>query len=420
MPVMTATRTLRRSPDGEPSDALARLGDKVEILEEKDPWTKVKLISAFEQPEGWVSTSAVDKTATTAGSIDKAAFARECWRQALMFGVNAHYLAAVGELRSRVTDQQGSEVGPFGLIQAEWDKYRSDDESGLDLLPQDISFWRMQCAVFALMVHRTLQDLMPLMDGKLPSALELCIAQMIGPAAAVDMSNRPGDTVDAVLKRARDGDLPSGGLSRDELIRRYAPLLTTAGAPATGQMALQQIKNQFQTALDAMRPLVLQAGAEVLDEPDAATTPTSLGSTKFDLSSIKPVRRPMAQRIINAFAAAGFGPIQQAAALANAKAESGLEPGIKSAGSERSFGLFQLNMDGGLGTGHSVEELQDPDTNISIIIKEAKKFPQFSSAESLHDAVNIFVRRVERPAHPEDEVAKRLKIAHSIAPTLLA
>jgi hypothetical protein len=224
------------------------------------------------------------------------------------------------------------------------------------------------------------------------------------------MSNHPGDTVEAVLKRAQDEDLPSG---------RYAPFLTTLGTPATGQTALQQIKNQFQTALDAMRPLVLEAGAEVIDEPEAATTPTSPGGAQFDFSSIEPVRRPMAQRIINAFAAAGFGPIQQAAALANAKAESGLDPQIKSGGSERSFGLFQLNMDGGLGQGHSREQLTDPDFNISIIMKEAKKFPQFSNAGSLHDAVNIFVRKVERPADPEDEVAKRLKIAHSIAPTLL-
>jgi hypothetical protein len=410
MPVMTATRTLRLAPNGDPSDAIARLGDKVDILEEKDDWTNVKLVSALGQPAGWVSSSAVDKVATTAGAIDKAAFARECWRQALMFGVNAHYLAAVGELRSRVTDQQGSEVGPFGLIQAEWDKYRSDVEFGLDLAPQDISFWRMQCAVFALMVYRTLQDLMSQMGGKLPSALELYVAQLTGPAAAVDMSNHPGDTVEAVLKRAQDEDLPSG---------RYAPFLTTLGTPATGQTALQQIKNQFQTALDAMRPLVLEAGAEVIDEPEAATTPTSQGGAQFDFSSIEPVRRPMAQRIINAFAAAGFGPIQQAAALANAKAESGLDPQIKSGGSERSFGLFQLNMDGGLGQGHSREQLTDPDFNISIIMKEAKKFPQFSNAGSLHDAVNIFVRKVERPADPEDEVAKRLKIAHSIAPTLL-
>ena len=420
MPVMTATRTLRLAPNGDPSDVIARLGDKVEILEEQGDWTNVKLVSALGQPAGWVSSSAVDKIATTAGPIDKAAFARECWRQALMFGVNAHYLAAVGEVRSRVTDQQGSEVGPFGLIQAEWDKNSKDDEYGLDLLPQDISFWRTQCAVFALMVHRTLEDLMPLMDGKLPSVLELYVAQMIGSAVAVDISKHPGDTVDTVLKRARDGDLPSGGLSRDELVRRYAPLLTNAGAPATGQVALQQITDKFQAALNSMRPLVLQAGAEVLDEPEATTTPTLPGSIQFDLSSIEPARRPMAQRIINAFAAAGFGPIQQAAALANAKAKSGLDPAIKSAGRERSFGLFQLNMDGGLGAGHSVEELKDPDTNIGIIIKEAKKFPQFSSAQSLHDAVNIFLRKVERPAHPEEEVAERLKIAHAVAPTLLA
>lgn len=51
----------------------------------------------------------------------------------------------------------------------------------------------------------------------------------------------------------------------------------------------------------------------------------------------------MAQLIVKRFEEAGYGVVQQVAALANAIAESGLDPKIKAAGDEDSWGLFQIN-----------------------------------------------------------------------------
>jgi hypothetical protein len=132
----------------------------------------------------------------------------------------------------------------------------------------------------------------------------------------------------------------------------------------------------------------------------------------LSLASIPPDRREIAQKILDAFAAAGFGQFQQVAALANAIAESGLDPKIRLA-SEDSWGLFLLNTRS-FGAGYKPDELMDPDINIGIIIKEAKKFPRFAAATSLDDAVDIFVRYIERPANVTGEVIRRQQIARQL------
>jgi uncharacterized protein (TIGR02594 family) len=140
--------------------------------------------------------------------------------------------------------------------------------------------------------------------------------------------------------------------------------------------------------------------------------PASPGT--FDLSIVPSSRKAIAKLIIDEFKAAGFGAVQQATALANAIAESNLNPDAHNTVGEDSVGLFQLNRNGGLGTGHSVDKLKDPKTNIGIIIKEAKKFPAFGTATTLDVAVTVFVRKVERPANPADAIVKRLKLAQQI------
>lgn len=62
-----------------------------------------------------------------------------------------------------------------------------------------------------------------------------------------------------------------------------------------------------------------------------------------------------------------FRPEDVDKALYVIKGESGGNPSIKAAvPSEQSWGLFQLNIGGGLGTGHTPQQLQDPETNIKI------------------------------------------------------
>lgn len=132
----------------------------------------------------------------------------------------------------------------------------------------------------------------------------------------------------------------------------------------------------------------------------------------LSLASIAPDRRPVAQKILDTFAAAGFGQFQQVAALATAIAESGLDPNV-SLPNENGWGLFMVSTRGA-GAGHTPEQLRDPDVNIGLVVKEAKKFPQFGAATSVDDAVDTFVRFIERPANPTGEVIRRQQIARRL------
>jgi hypothetical protein len=131
-------------------------------------------------------------------------------------------------------------------------------------------------------------------------------------------------------------------------------------------------------------------------------------STNISLESIAPERRGIAEKIITAFANAGFGRYQQAAALANAIAESNLNPAIKS--QDGGVGLFDLSQKG-IGAGHTLEELMDPDTNISLVVAQAKKSSPFVNASTLGTAVETFVRFIIRPMDMNAQIAKRSEIA---------
>ena len=115
-------------------------------------------------------------------------------------------------------------------------------------------------------------------------------------------------------------------------------------------------------------------------------------ATEFNASAIPYGRENIARMIVTAFADAGLGNLQQLAALANAIAESNLDP--KATGPDQGVGLFQLNRVRGLGIGHTVAELEDPAINTNIIVAEAKKAAGFGQSASLEDAVSAFVRHV--------------------------
>lgn len=120
----------------------------------------------------------------------------------------------------------------------------------------------------------------------------------------------------------------------------------------------------------------------------------------------------MAELIRKKFRDAGFSEAQAEAAVANAIAESGLNPSARNqSGKEDSVGLFQMNRNGGLGTGHSVENLMDPNYNIDLAIAAAKKSKSFLAAKNVNDAVSAFVRDVERPKNQSAEIQKRIQIA---------
>ena len=145
-----------------------------------------------------------------------------------------------------------------------------------------------------------------------------------------------------------------------------------------------------------------------------AENPSVRPTAEFNLAAIPNGREDIARLIVKSFADAGFGGSQQIAALANAIAESDLDPAARPGPPDQGVGLFQLNR-AAIGAGHAVAELEDAANNINLILAAAKKFPAFAEeAASLEDAVSAFVRGIARPANPAGETARRLKIAERL------
>lgn len=146
--------------------------------------------------------------------------------------------------------------------------------------------------------------------------------------------------------------------------------------------------------------------------PTGPTGPTG-PQINFNSPRIARGRSDMARLIATAFAQSRFGFPQQVAAIANAIRESNLNPGAVG-DSGVSIGLFQLNTRAGMGVGHEIDKLKDPNENISIVIAAARAVPKFVNASNVADAVDAFVRSIEIPAHMQDEIVARTAIAKDL------
>ena len=130
-------------------------------------------------------------------------------------------------------------------------------------------------------------------------------------------------------------------------------------------------------------------------------------------------QREMVDLILREFRSAGFSAAAGMAAVANAYAESGLNPLAKSGfAGEDSVGLFQLNIRG-VGAGMSTAERQDPVVNTRKMIDAARRSSSFMSvanspSATLADLVTAFCTYVERPANAAAESAKRVSIAQRL------
>jgi hypothetical protein len=247
----------------------ARPNDKVEIIGQQDHFFNVNLANFPVPQKGWVPKSAVSFADPPAEPIDREEFARMCWQNAIYAGVNPHYMMAVAEMRSGVkNDADTTRIGPFRLLQAEWDADWNGAALGYQYDPGDISNWRSQCAMFALMVRRTMEQIGGDAAGR-PSARELYLAQIIGPKAAAAVKGDPSRTIDTILNGVAPGDLPKGNPTPAALIERYSSLLQSAGVAAIGQHAVDAITSSLQQALDNTKQLILAGGQSVLDAPEA-------------------------------------------------------------------------------------------------------------------------------------------------------
>jgi hypothetical protein len=421
MPIMKSTRTLRKEPLGDSTGIKAEAGAKVEILDETNPaWTKIRLLDLPDKPEGFVSADAVDKTATSLGPMDKAAFARECCRHGFMFGVSPHYVMCIAQLRTNITDgpnANGVDIGPLALSPIEWAAFSQLPEFGMNLVPADINSWRLQCLVFALMTRLAQQKLATLL-GDQPTPVELYLAQILGAKGAMAAVSNKQLAMSAIVSGISAADVAGEGIDQTRIATRYASLVGTL----TAEQAAEKLAVDLQKALDLTRQFIADAGGQLLASAKELLSGAPDGvDAKINLDSpgVPAGRKDMAKLIVTRFAEAGYGVLQQIAALANAIAESALNPSAASPPPEKSFGLFQLNQ-AGVGAGFPEGVLKDPERNIEIMLAEISKPHQsdakkrFAGTTSLHEAVSIFVRHFERPADTSGATTKRFAIAQTL------
>jgi len=302
-------------------------------------------------------------------SIVPSSFARECVSDGWNIGVQPHYMLAVARFRSHIVDDtDGDRIGPFRLTVSEWSANRTDPDADIDFLATDITSWRRQCAVFSLMSSRT-QETFIAQKNKNPSVLDLYLAQW---------PSEQSPTLSASLQQALDD-------TADLLVTAISEVLDTTSSTDL-------------TINDVKKPPANFPSAQLADINTAFLSKNQI---------------TMAGLILQKFADAGYGKVQQVAALANAFNESGLDPKAKSSGTEQSFGLFQINTaPHALGAGMDPTVLTDPEKNISIILNEVNRFPLFKTAGTTELAVKIFVFDVEKPADKPGQTAARIATAH--------
>jgi hypothetical protein len=287
MPSMKTEQDVTKDPDAA-SDIVvtAEPDDRIEISGQAGIFFRISLVDLPDPPTGWVPKSTVSFADPPAQPIVEEEFARECWRSAIYAGVNPHYMMAVAKMRSGVkNDADATGLGPFRLLQAEWDADWNGAALGYQYDARDIGNWRSQCSMFALMVRRTIEQIAAGGSGQ-PSARDLYLAQIIGAKAAAAVKEDPSKTI---LSGIAPGDLPRGNPASTGLIDRYSGLLKSAGVAATGQQAVDAITSSLKQALEATKQLILAGGQSVLDAPVLVAPESELPQTSAAALSVQDV-----------------------------------------------------------------------------------------------------------------------------------
>lgn len=347
--------------------------------------------------------------------------------------VFADYVLALAFIESGMTNRAAAEgsdaVGPLQITSAQWEDFITNGKPMSDdfHLGRDWPTAQAYCASYRM--HA---------DGKAISAaqpaggapIRLTLLDVFhaylteSPAAALAMRNAPASANNkspAQVHAALTAAVVTGIFDK---LKSLVPETTTA--PAKFGALVTFTKSALDAALKKAFDLIAKhapdqqtgaaapvAGDVVGDRPPDAAAPAS-GLNYQAAGVVKPERIKNGDLIVARFAAAGYQAHHQKAAVANAIAESGLNASAASQPPERSFGLFQCNTGGGLGTGFTSAQLSDPDFNIAVILKAVKRTPDFKNATTLSRAVDVFVRQIERPSNPSVQVTKRIAIANKL------
>ncbi|MDE3174492.1 MAG: hypothetical protein KGM15_00075 [Pseudomonadota bacterium] len=245
MPKITDDAELHDDPDKPGSGEFVFAGTQVQLLEPPSPWpfhaspakwAHVRALVGGGAMQGWLFDAPFDSSTNTAIPIDVDKFCFQCWRSALDYGAYPHYLAAVAKTRSDISIGLGGlEHGPFDFLDAEWkDNYRAPPLDGSFAL-DSVFDWRAQCDVAAVMSAAALGELSDLL-ARTPSAVELWLAQMIGPKAAADCLSAPDATFKDKVAAALAG-APPGRQTADQILLRYKNYFESSAPAAPAEQA---------------------------------------------------------------------------------------------------------------------------------------------------------------------------------------
>jgi Cell Wall Hydrolase len=256
MAVMKESMVLREAPTGNVAGASLKIsvvaGTKVEILEERLPkWLKVRGAAAAGPAEGWVLAAAVDRAASDLLPPSMDEMAQTVIGDCAVFGSSAHFQLAFAHMRSGLKPGKlanGVETGPFGFTPAEWESYRSLAEHSMDFRAADISDWRAQSLTSALR-GMLIQNMTAEILKRQPTAAELALALMAGPAIAASAAAQPDRQMDALAAAIADEEAGTGGIDRANMAARFGAFLSGRSAAA----ALAAISAALQVSLDATR-----------------------------------------------------------------------------------------------------------------------------------------------------------------------
>jgi tail lysozyme len=403
-----------------------------------DDWIKVQLANSA--VEGWLKrSSGIEVADPVRPELDVEGFVRSALIAEQAFNADpatspnfvfADYVLALAFVESNMTNlaavPPSDAIGPLQVTVAQWNDFVANGKPYSDIFenrdrPSAQAYYasyRMRADGKAIRAAQgaaaspiTLLDVFHAYLTNSPA-----VALAISKATAADQANSP-DQFNAALTPSLVTDVFGKlqklvlGSTQPATLGQFVTL-TKSALDAALQQAFALIQ---QNAPDQVPPAPApSAGSDTSTQgPAPGAAPAS--GLNYAAAGVAVKRRQFGDLIVARFAAAGYGKNQQIAAVANAIRESNLDPNAASTPPERSFGLFQCNTRGGLGNGFTQAQLCQPETNIAIIIKEARRHPDFAAANSLQAAVEAFVRDIERPANPNAQITQRLSTAQKLA-----
>jgi hypothetical protein len=451
MPAINTGITLLDAPNGHDQDLVVKRLAPVKILESKEvdgpsgkeTWNRIQLLRGG--AIGWVPARAVDADAILDPTIVASDFARQCWWVSLQYGANPYYLAAVARLKSKLSnDRDQSGIGPFRILQAEWDAYRADPQIGLSAFTaDDISDWYKQCIMYGLLTQNA-GDAVARLLGRQPTWIELCLSQMTGAKPASTIINNPGAPVDGAFNSLNPNDFSVAGLTADQTLNRYSSYFRDTGSPPrvlTGSQALDLIGKSLQDSLELMQKTVDDVAKEFVDAdnpPDGATAPDPKSAIQGPQKAgpAPKFRTQLAQNEWEAYHAAldeGLRDVAARALVANMMGESLAHPsdhhmdvnkfgqpvhmaqGIvqwdenRTKAIAKKFGKEPKDMTVAEQTRAAIWEIRTKYAIVNGAIETKAK---------AEDIIDVLVRKYELPAFPDAEVKKRIRNLQDLARVL--